>query len=1605
MPFVGNAGPLIANQASLQWTDAVADELVLSNTVNIEKADGELEPASLAFYDSEDYSQTSTQQSVGDPLFLQLNASGCDLSSVEVDQVTVSLTTQGAEDSETLILTETGANTGVFRFSRFTTSSPPAVPENGVLEMVVDDRVVADVVSCSAARNITAVVLIDPMGVVYDSLTNQPIEGALVRLVDVTGDGNGGRPGQDAVVYELDGTTPAPSRVITGADGRFEFPLTSPSQYRLEITPPDGYTFPSVYPPSSQPAGREIGVGSYGEAFTVSRDTGAVTLDVPLDKTLFGLVADISVSPNVVGVGELARVTLNGRNLLGADLDTAELRVVIPPGLRVVPESVRIGGVAVPATFDGNELVIDLGAVTDGQLSTLTFYVATSSSTTSADLLGLIQGQLGGTDQQSNLARTTLSVQDSFGQAYLFGKIYTDCNNDRVQGPEEVGVPGVRLYLQNGDWVVTDREGKYSFQALPARLYSLRVDVASLPQGAELSVLSPDFAGDSRSRFVDLRKNELHKANFAIEHCHEAVMQHVHTRREQLGEAGVTLSSLSAASALTASSARLQDQIQRRRATQGGSNVDGDSQTRQTPVRDVQSLPVTAPINSGSPEVAFPQKNAPSFMDLVDGQIVAPGPVVITVKGPLGARLGVLVNDVPVSEKQLAQKQTQASSEVQLLEYRGVQLLEGKNRLELVVLDGFGNQRHSSVIHVTAPGKIASLDLQGDENVVSDGTKPVRYFVALRDENQVEVNAPVAITLDSSVGRWLVKDLNPDQAGIQTALNRDGYQWLPPLDGQYNSLVQPRITARYGSLSDELRVRISPAPRPLFVNGVAELGAYEDNPAATIFHDADKPLSDEGQASARVAFFADGNVSDAWRLKASYDNQKQDDELFRAERAEQFHPIYGDSATRGHDAQSSDDLYLRLDGKGQTLQWGDFSSEFGAEGEQLGAMRDVGTGYRGWHSLGGVALQAYAATTSGDQQSDEIPADGTSGPYGLTTLPIVENSELVEVIERDRNASNNIVARRSLARNVDYRIDPVTAEIFLREPLPSLAPDTLNPVSLLVTYRSQSAGRNGEMFGVGISAPVTKSVGVSAAVHTRKDDVTAANNRDLQSVSVNWKQSKNKDNNSTLEWAQSDANGQSGSAWRWVWQQQLTRDWLIKTRWSNADESFDNIGSGVIAGREEQAVNLHWNSRVGDFELSWLAEDQLGRERNRAELAWQAQWQNWTTKLGIRHQQSTAAGQTVSSEQLVLGLQRQFLANKAQLGVDYIQDLADSGLRYLRVQGEWRPTAGTRLYATHQVTDSLGNDSFFSSTQGQQATQIGVETDWLAGAQAFSEYRIRDAISGNQAETAYGVRNTWRVTNSLRVGARAERVQVLSGDIEGESTAISTALDYQPSAHWKNAAKLEWRDSPRGDRWLWDLASARRINEDWSVTLGYRRLDDRSVLAASEVTQWRAGAAWRPVNNDVWNSLFSVRLREGKGETPLLGSRRALDWHINWQPTDDWVASGFFMHRQHSVQDLGDSFDFDLNAIGGRWRYFLGERWSAGVLLGVGEDSTGLQQQAYGVSLEHVLASNISLAIGYNAQGFEGAGVEDDSLQTGAWLRLRFKFDEDTFGLGARNYD
>ncbi len=80
------------------------------------------------------------------------------------------------------------------------------------------------------------------------------------------------------------------------------------------------------------------------------------------------------------------------------------------------------------------------------------------------------------------------------------------------------GVSNVRLFLEDGRYVLTDERGMYHFEAIEPGTHVVQIDPSSIPDDLEIHqcVKNTRFAGDKHSQFVDIEPGLLWRANFYL---------------------------------------------------------------------------------------------------------------------------------------------------------------------------------------------------------------------------------------------------------------------------------------------------------------------------------------------------------------------------------------------------------------------------------------------------------------------------------------------------------------------------------------------------------------------------------------------------------------------------------------------------------------------------------------------------------------------------------------------------------------------------------------------------------------------------------------------------------------------------------------------------------------------------------------------------------------------------------------------------------------------------------------------------------------------------------------------------------------------------------
>ena len=328
-----------------------------------------------------------------------------------------------------------------------------------------------------------------------------------------------------------------------------------------------------------------------------------------------------------------------------------------------------------------------------------------------------------------------------------------------------------------------------------------------------------------------------------------------------------------------------------------------------------------------------------AFVEMKDGDTLGYAQTSVRVKGTAGSTFKLAVNGVDLPDSRVGKRSVLAEKQVQAWEYIGVELKPGANTLTVTQLDSFGNARGAETIRVLAPGRLGKLVLEVPAaGGIADGKTPVKVVVKLADDEGVPVTVRTAVTLDATRGRWQVEDLDTKEPGVQVFVEngRGEFLLMAPLEPG-----ESQVYAASGKHKAQARLDFLPELRNMIATGVIEgiVNMRNINTRALVptrqadgFEQEIRQLSRDWnggrtEAGARAAFYLKGKIKGDYLLPAAYDSDKDTKErLFRDIQPDEFYPIYGDSAVRGFDAQSTSKLYVRVDKARSYLLWGDFTT-------------------------------------------------------------------------------------------------------------------------------------------------------------------------------------------------------------------------------------------------------------------------------------------------------------------------------------------------------------------------------------------------------------------------------------------------------------------------------------------------------------------------------------------------------------------------------------------------------------------------------------------------------------------------------------------------------
>jgi len=405
----------------------------------------------------------------------------------------------------------------------------------------------------SASTTLPASVLLGSSNVVYNGFMGQshPIANASVSLLSSSGAlvPLNGSPSSASVARSEAGAASASTQTftsdpdITGPTGSYGFDLL-PSQIA-----PGGSTFYltiaasgflnrrlqlQIVPTTNNALYNVTTTALDGQPLAQAGGFTLTSSNVTL-QNVFGLFGNLPLFPTVtiavtktaslqaVTPGDRLDFSVGFQNQTTLPALQARVLDTLPPGLVYAPGTARLNGAVDEPTVAGKTLTWNLGTLSPNQSGSITYStIVLPSDTPGSQLLNnvVVGGTVNGSSANGSANATVTVLAGAFGyRRVITGRVFLDLMHTGHFESGDRGVPGVRIFLEDGSYVTTDRNGMYDFPSVRPGPHVLRIDPTTVPHGIDLHVRARLNSSRSLQRLVHgvFDESTMQDINFALE--------------------------------------------------------------------------------------------------------------------------------------------------------------------------------------------------------------------------------------------------------------------------------------------------------------------------------------------------------------------------------------------------------------------------------------------------------------------------------------------------------------------------------------------------------------------------------------------------------------------------------------------------------------------------------------------------------------------------------------------------------------------------------------------------------------------------------------------------------------------------------------------------------------------------------------------------------------------------------------------------------------------------------------------------------------------------------------------------------------------------------
>jgi uncharacterized repeat protein (TIGR01451 family) len=1265
----------------------------------------------------------------------------------------------------------------------------------------------------------------------------------------------------------------------------------------------------------------------------------------------------------------------------------------LPRGFRLLKGSSQLDGTPLPDPPGGTRPQWNIGSLAPGERKILTYH--TLVSVDAREGKGVNRARAtgrtpAGTPLASGPATATILVREGVlnSRTILLGRVFIDANGNGMPDAAEEGVAGVRLYLENGFFAVTDADGKYSMFGIDAGEHVIKLDGGTLPRGYRPVPIHSTFAGDGHSQFISVPFGNSARGDFPLI---RDLADKTPPSPEETATPGIRKGGFTFGAELNAGPVPLEKQI--------------------------ATMPSTTAI-----------------LEPVDGTVLESPRSDVVIRVPVEGEYLLRVNGHPLLKEQIGREIEERKKGIRICEYVGISFRPGRNRIVLERLQG-GTMAESQEIEVILPGQPEQVILSPERaDIPADGETTVPFTIRLLDRWNRETLGEEILTVQVGKGVIVEDDLDPESPGHQIRSRRGQARFTlrAPRDPGPDQIQVFLGTGLFAHAD----VYFTPELRDWVLVGLGNLTVGEGSLSGQVERISAEDNFEEGiYHEERLAFFAKGKILGKYLLTAAYDSEKKEAQsLFQEVDPERYYPIYGDAGDNGYEAQSQKKLFVKIERGRSSVLVGDYSTDL--SDNELSRYDRSFNGVRAELDSEAATLRAFQTSTSQTLSKDEMPGDGTSGYYFLSKNPVLENSEQVRIEVRDRHHPERVVSTTVKTRYRDYTIDYPSGAILFHEPVSSLDPG-LNPVTIVVLYESDDPGDRFQIYG-GRAALRSKGgleLGVTAVVEEK-----ALKNYTLTALDGTWRigtMSVFK-----AEAAQSDSLEQGmGKAWKVELASRFDK-LLLEAHYRDIGESFLNPSmSGTEGGSRKYGANAEYRLTEKSALGAEYFVQENGVENSRlstASTSWRKRFKLFSAELGLRLLSEEQGSESKEDSALLIvevggNITKKLIAS-ARREESLTDSIAEAYPTRTELRLDYRLDKNKRFFLTQEFQESdrgrsratlMGTESrlgeHLSLTSGYQLENgpdgprnlksVELNGQWRPSDRfrlgTKTGYQLENALSEERGQALLGLNTRFILSKGLTLHATAERTETPEGQNSNDRSAFTLGAEYLHSEDYKVSGRYELKKSRAEDTHLYTLGGAYQYNPD--LTLFARTSYWQSLKQSGDDTRLDASvsAAFRSSGPRSLYLLGLLRFKEEqKGSNSAEDREQSLvsSTEFSFKTAPRWLLTGKYAGKYRRGHLGGGHFQAYSDMLLAGIIFDLTESWYFGAYTKVmNQYETGMTKLGWIAKIGYRLRKNLLLGAGYNLSQLNDRDLDgEDYRAQGMFMELKFKFDENTFRLSDR---